>query len=478
MVLDEDRSSHAELLSLLAPYETDSAYLALDAPKLVKQALAEKRPYALIFVKSVLASAFLGAIRSLDRQVQTVVWSEEASEVWTDPRAFFLRKPFDSSLVVQLAATLTHSWWLQQTLQAEILERKRVQKELHWTSAFLKGQVNASLDGLLVVDEQGKKVIHNQRFLDIFKIPRHIANQKDDKERLEWVARMAQNPKEFTARVLDLYAHPNEIGRDEVTLHNGTILDRYSSPVVGQDGRTFGRIWTFRDITAVKQAEIALRQSHDRFHQLADHITDVFWIRSPDLRELHYVSPAFERVWGRPTQSQFDDPQQWIKLAFPQDRPRLLSAFAALTKDAPSIDIEYRIVRPDGQIGWVHTRGFQVRDSAGKLISLTGIVTDITTRKQAEEALRESEERFSGAFEYAPIDALFTDLATASMGGLELAKRVQKLSPRCRTLFSSPHTQSQLEPGSSSKGVGFLQKPFTPSSLARQLRKLLDEPDW
>ena len=75
----------------------------------------------------------------------------------------------------------------------------------------------------------------------------------------------------------------------------------------------------------------------------------------------------------------------------------------ALTGDAPSLDIEYRIVRPDGEIRWVRVRGFQVRDAAGKLIRITGIVTDITERKRAAETLRESEGRFSGAFEHAPI---------------------------------------------------------------------------
>jgi two-component system, sensor histidine kinase and response regulator len=144
------------------------------------------------------------------------------------------------------------------------------------------------------------------------------------------------------------------------------------------------------DISERKRSENALRESNDKFHLLADHITDAFWIRSPDMRELHYVSPAFERIWGRSTASLYAAPQQWADFTHPEDRARVLDVFAALTRDAASLDVEYRIVRPDGEIRWIRARGFQVRDGAGKLIHLTGIVTDITERQRVADALRTS----------------------------------------------------------------------------------------
>jgi PAS domain S-box-containing protein len=137
-------------------------------------------------------------------------------------------------------------------------------------------------------------------------------------------------------------------------------------------------------ITERKQIENALRESDEKFQQLTEHITDVFWIRSPDMQELHYISPAFERIWGRPMASLRAHPEQWADFVLAEDRPLVLSAFEALKREAPSIDLEYRIVRPDGEIRWVHVRGFQVRDAAGTLIRHTGIVTDITERRLAE----------------------------------------------------------------------------------------------
>jgi PAS domain S-box-containing protein len=140
---------------------------------------------------------------------------------------------------------------------------------------------------------------------------------------------------------------------------------------------------------ASASTENALRESDEKFHQLADNITDVFWIRSPDMREVHHVSPAFEKIWGVPVGTQFDDPQQWNDFIVAEDRERVQSEFLALTLDVPCIDVEYRIRRPDGEIRWIRSRGFQVRDSANNLIRLIGIVTDIHDLKVAQlEILR------------------------------------------------------------------------------------------
>jgi len=143
----------------------------------------------------------------------------------------------------------------------DITERKRADEELQWKTAFLEAQVHSSIDGIIVVDQQGKKILQNQRTADLFQIPRHIVDDTDDEKQVRWVTGMVRDPDRFLERVLHLYSHPDEIGHDEIELKDGTILDRYSAPVLGKEGRSYGRIWTFRDITERRLIEDRLVQS-------------------------------------------------------------------------------------------------------------------------------------------------------------------------------------------------------------------------
>ena len=133
-------------------------------------------------------------------------------------------------------------------------------------------------------------------------------------------------------------------------------------------------------------AQNQLKESNEILRLLAENITDAFWIRSPDMSEVIYVSPGFERIWGRPVATLRSNPSSWTEFIFPEDRARVIDSFARLMVDSPTLEIEYRIQRPSGELRWVRARGFQVRDVAGELIRHTGIVTDITESKRAEDA--------------------------------------------------------------------------------------------
>ena len=201
-------------------------------------------------------------------------------------------------------------------------------------------------------------------------------------------------------------AAQGEVSRYDVQVRvaEGQIIDVDFSlhPLLDQAGKVTFLVPSANVITERKRTENALRESDQKFQQLVTNITDVFWIRSPDLSEVHYVSPAFEGIWGRSVESLHANPHEWTEFILPEDRERVLSAFATLQREARSVDIEYRIVRPDGEIRWVRVRGFQVRDTSDKVIRTSGIVTDITEAHQAQVALQSSLEDFRTLAEAIP----------------------------------------------------------------------------
>src|SRR5207244_3968875 len=111
-------------------------------------------------------------------------------------------------------------------------------------------------------------------------------------------------------------------------------------------------------------------------------------------------------IWGRPGESLYASPRNWVEAIHPEDRTRVLEA--ALTKQiSGEYDEVYRIVRPDGSIRWIQDRASPIRDDTGKVYRIAGIAEDITHRKLAEQAVRESEARKSAIME-AALDAIVT----------------------------------------------------------------------
>ena len=161
-------------------------------------------------------------------------------------------------------------------------------------------------------------------------------------------------------------------------------------------GAANARRWfnTLQDITLERRTEESLRASEARFRQMADNISDAFYLREADGSRMLYISPAYEKIWGRSCESLYADPKSWGDTIHPDDRAstREKNAQGLL---AGKYEFEYRIVRPDGSIRWIETKGFPVRDAAGKIVRIAGVASDITEPKLASDRLRESERRFS-----------------------------------------------------------------------------------
>jgi PAS domain S-box-containing protein len=160
------------------------------------------------------------------------------------------------------------------------------------------------------------------------------------------------------------------------------------------------------------QAEQALRESEERFRQLAENITEsVFWMSEPKAARLLYVSPAYERIWGRSCESLYGNFMEWLEAIHPEDRQRVQSVFFEQALWG-NYDEEYRIVRPDGSLRWIRDRGFPIVNDSGEPYRVVGIAEDITARKRSEEELRDSEARYRLLFENNPNPMWVFDLET------------------------------------------------------------------
>jgi PAS domain S-box-containing protein len=140
-------------------------------------------------------------------------------------------------------------------------DRRKAEEELRWRTAFFEAQVDSAQDGVLVVDGKGKKLLQNQRLNDLLKLPLDVFENPDFAERIQFLTGWVKNPEQFFEKVQFLISHPEEMSQDVVELLDGTILERFSSPVIDKAKIHYGRIWTFCDITERRQMEEQFRQS-------------------------------------------------------------------------------------------------------------------------------------------------------------------------------------------------------------------------
>lgn len=138
------------------------------------------------------------------------------------------------------------------------------------------------------------------------------------------------------------------------------------------------------DVTERKLAEVALRESEERFQQVVENMREVFWMTDIAKQQVLYVSPGYAAIWGRPCEELYRSARTWIESVHPDDRERVLRA-AGTQQAAGTYDETYRIVRPDGSHRWIRDRAFPVRDRQGVVARIVGVADDITDRRRLEE---------------------------------------------------------------------------------------------
>jgi PAS domain S-box-containing protein len=160
----------------------------------------------------------------------------------------------------------------------DITQRKQAEEQLLWKTTLLEAQLDSSIDGILVVDPQGRRILQNRRLNELWKFPQDILDDKDDAPQIAFARNQTRNPQQFADKVAFLYEHPAESSHDEIELIDGTILDRNSAPVRNPAGKYYGRIWYFRDVTESRKMEQKLRQAQkmESIGQLAGGIAHDF----------------------------------------------------------------------------------------------------------------------------------------------------------------------------------------------------------
>ncbi len=292
------------------------------------------------------------------------------------------------------------------TLEDKSLKQSTLEQALRESKGLLKATIEATADGILVVDENGKVLHANKRFAQIWNIPNELIKTKDDKKLLDYVLDQLLYPDEFLTKVKDLYS---SIDEDFDTIHfkNGQILERKSCPLMRNE-TIFGRVWSFRDVTEQKQAMKALQKSEERHRIYFENISDVIFSIDPDFRIIN-ISPSVGRILGYKPEEMIGNQIQDLNVLEPDSLEKAFSDMMKVFSGERIPLSQYEFISKDGtrKFGEVSAEPL-IRD--GKVVAMISVARDITERKSIEDALKQSEEKYRIVLEANPDPVVVYDM--------------------------------------------------------------------
>ena len=180
----------------------------------------------------------------------------------------------------------------------DITAQKHADELLRERTALLEAQIDASSDGILVISENNKRVLVNHQFIELLDVPQHILDDEDDTALLKHLVNLTKYPDQFLKKIQHLDNHLNEISRDEIEFKSGMVLDRYSAPVLGKKGESYGRIWTFHDITERKRGEEKLFLTATLMNLMTELSLLAFYVVDNRTDKIIYFNHRFCEIWG------------------------------------------------------------------------------------------------------------------------------------------------------------------------------------
>ena len=241
-----------------------------------------------------------------------------------------------------------------------------------------------------------------------------------------WEATFGYKSKEMLGRKSSEFQSPETAKRDTeefARIMQGGMVKGYETIYIGKSGKSIhlvfnakyvhdkngviiGTCGTAHDISERKQAEMALRESEERFRTLAIHAPVGIYLTDHNGNCL-YTNPCWCRMAGLTLEEALGN--GWIKGVHPDDQIAVFSGWQQMVESEGQWGLEYRFLNRAGKVTTVYGLANPQRDESGKIIRYIGINLDITDRKVAEEAVRQSEERFSSFMEHLPACAYIKD---------------------------------------------------------------------